>query len=69
MSKYACGNYLIIGFDKVGTKLFMRVADSRTHTGSIREGWELVNTEECASFVTVRVQFNSMSRENGRWEK
>ena len=69
MSKYAVGNYLIIGFDRVGTKLFTRIAESQTHIGSLREGQRLVDEEECSSFVTLRVGFNSLTKENSRWEK
>lgn len=68
MSKYKSGSYVLIGFDRVGTKLFMRPATVQNFTGSIAEGEQAVASEECSSFVVIRVMYNSMARENRRWE-
>lgn len=67
MNKYAVGNYLIIGFDRIGTKLFTKIARSRTHMGAVAEGEQLRIDDECASFATLRVQHNSLSRETLEW--
>lgn len=65
--KYATGNYLIYGFDSVGTKIFTKKADSQTHTGAIAEGEKLVD-DTCFTFVVIRVQYNSATRMKERWE-
>jgi hypothetical protein len=65
--KYATGNYLILGFDIVGTKIFTKKADSQTHTGAIAEGEKLVD-DTCSTFVVIRVQYNSATRMKEHWE-
>ncbi len=67
MAKYALGNYLIVGFDRVGTKLFTKAAQSKTHMRAISEAEQLIQDDECASFVIMRVQYNSMTERNNRW--
>ena len=67
MSKYKTGAYLIIGFDDCGTKVFTRVADSQTHFGSMKEGYDAIDAEKCHSFATIRVQHNSKLRDRERW--
>lgn len=65
--KYATGNYLILGFDIVGTKIFTKKADSQTHMGAIAEGEKLVD-DTCSTFVVIRVQHNSATRMKEHWE-
>lgn len=66
--KYATGNYLIYGFDKVGTKFFTKKADSQTHLGAIAEGNRMVDNDDVTTFVVMRVQHNSASRDRESWE-
>ena len=68
MSKYAEGNYLIIGFDPMGTKLWTRLAKAQSHLGAIDEGEAALTGLECASYVTLRVQHNSKTQEQQAWE-
>ena len=68
MSKYAEGNYLVIGFDPMGTKLWTRIAENQCHLGAISEGEECMESKECASYVTLRVQHNSKTKEQLAWE-
>jgi len=69
MSKYAEGNYLIIGFDPMGTKLFTKLAASQSHLGAIDEGEQAIQDQVCASYVTLRVQHNSKTVEQQLWER
>jgi hypothetical protein len=66
--KYGVGNYLIRGFNCIGSKVITKKADSQTHLGSIAEGEKMVEKGEIASFVVVRVQFNSATKDKGSWE-
>jgi len=68
VSKYATGYYLIIGFDKFGTKLWTRSAERQNSIGANHEGISLVDAGECHSYVLLRVMHNSMMRDEGRWE-
>lgn len=68
MSKYSTGNYLIKGFDHVGSKVLTRKAASQTHLGAIKEGTELVREGKLTSFVVLRVQHNSAMRDPDSWE-
>ena len=66
--KYATGNYLIKGFDSVGSNVLTRKAVSQTHMGAIKEGCDLVREGALTSFVVLRVQHNSAVKEKESWE-
>ena len=66
-NKYATGNYLIVGFDQVGGKVFTKKAESQTHLGSINEGEDLIDDGTCTTFVVLRVQHNSATRDKESW--
>lgn len=68
MSKYATGNYLIYGFNNVGSKVITKKADSQTHLGAIAEGDKMVEEGQLHTFVTMRVQHNSANRSKESWE-
>lgn len=65
-AKYRGNNYLILGFDGYGGKLFSRPSESQNLTGSVAEGKAAVETGECASFAVLRVVFNSLYQ-SARW--
>ena len=66
--KYSVGNYLILGFNCIGSKIITKKAESQTHLGSMAEGEKMVENGELSSFVTIRVQHNSATREKKSWE-
>jgi hypothetical protein len=66
--KYSEGNYLIVGFDPLGNKLWTKIAKKQCHLGAIDEGEECIETKDCASYVTLRVQHNSKTKEQLAWE-
>ena len=68
-SKYREGNYLIIGFDPMGTKIWTRMAKNQTHLGAIDEGEEAISANECDSYVTFRIQHNSKTLDQQLWER
>ena len=68
VSKYTTGNYLIVGFDKFGTKLWTRMAERQNSIGAQHEGISLVNQGTCYSYVVLRVLQNSLMKDDGRWE-
>ena len=59
-AKYRQDNYLMIGFDEYGGKVFSRLTDGQNLTGSQAEGNALVDAGECASFAILRVLHNSI---------
>ena len=66
--KYATGNYLILGFNEIGTKLMTHKAESQTHLGAIAEGEKMVEGGQLHTFVVLRVQHNSATRDRRPWE-
>ena len=66
--KYATGNYLIYGFNSVGSKIFTKKAESQTHLGAIAEGNRMVDNDDVTTFVVMRVQHNSANRDRESWE-
>ena len=68
MSKYSTGNYLIYGFNNVGSKVITKKAERQNSIGANHEGISLVNQGECNSYVILRVMHNSLMRDEGRWE-
>lgn len=66
--KYATGNYLIYGFNAVGSKIITKKAESQTHLGAITEGNRMVDGGDLTTFVVMRVQHNSASRDRESWE-
>jgi len=66
--KYATGNYLIYGFNNVGSKVITKKAESQTHLGAIAEGEKMVEEGQLHTFVTMRVQHNSATRDRSSWE-
>ena len=67
-NKYATGNYLIVGFDQVGGKVFTKKSESQNHIGSINEGADLIEDGSCTTFVVLRVQHNSANKDRSAWE-
>jgi len=59
-AKYRQDNYLMIGFDAYGGKVFTKLTDGQNLTGSQTEGNRLVADGECASFAILRVLHNSI---------
>ena len=59
-AKYKQDNYLMIGFDAHGGKVFTRLTDGQNLTGSQAEGYQLIADGECASFAIMRVLHNSV---------
>ena len=68
MSKYSTGNYLIYGFNNVGSKVITKKAESQTHLGAIAEGEKMAEEGQLHTFVTMRVQHNSATRDRSSWE-
>ena len=66
--KYNVGDYMILGFNCIGSKIITKKAESQTHIGSMAEGEKMVANGELSSFVTIRVQHNSATREKKSWE-
>lgn len=66
--KYATGNYLIYGFNDVGSKTITKKAERQTHLGAIAEGNRMVDDGAMTTFVVMRVQHNSANRDRGSWE-
>ena len=66
--KYATGNYLINGFNAVGSKVITKKAESQTHLGAIAEGEKMVEEGQLHTFVVLRVQHNSATRDRRPWE-
>ena len=59
-AKYRTDQYLMIGFDEYGGKVFSRLTDGQNLTASQAEGNALVEDGECASFAILRVLHNSI---------
>ena len=67
-AKYRQDNYLMIGFDEYGGKVFSRLTDGQNLTSSQAEGNALIEAGECASFAILRVLHNSIdAAKSDRW--
>lgn len=66
MAKYSEGNYLILTFDKYGTKIETRIAEYQGLIGAQKEAAALID-ESVASFVIVRVLTNSIDTQADKW--
>ena len=67
-AKYKQDNYLLIGFDTHGGKVFTRLTDGQNLTKSQAEGYQLIAGGECASFALLRVLHNSIDASQAdRW--
>ena len=67
MSKYETGAYLILGFDRCGSKVFTRKAECQNLIGATHEGMNAVTAGDCFSFALVRVLHNSITPDTDRW--
>lgn len=61
-AKYSTGNYALIFFDRYGTKLETRVLDEGGLLTAQDEGHKAVADGVCASFVVIRMLFNSLDK-------
>lgn len=61
MSKYAEGNYLIVTFDKYGTRIETRLAELQGIIGAQKEAAKLLD-DTVASYAVMRVLTNSIDR-------
>lgn len=67
-AKYKQDNYLMIGFDDYGGKVFSRLTDEQNLTSSRAEGDALVKSGCITSFSILRVLYNSIdSAKADRW--
>jgi len=66
-SKYASGAYLILGFDRRGTKIFSRRANDQNLIGATHEGMNAVSGGECYSYAVIRVVHNSIKPNPESW--
>lgn len=67
MAKYSEGSYLIVTFDKYGTKIETRLAELQGLIGAQKEAEKLIG-EEVASYAIMRVLTNSIDQNSGsRW--
>jgi hypothetical protein len=67
MAKYSEGSYLIVTFDKYGTKIETRLAEHQGLIGAQKEAEKLIG-EEVASYAIMRVLTNSIDQNSGsRW--
>lgn len=67
MAKYAEGNYLILTFDRYGTKIETRLAELQGLIGAQKEGEKLIGGD-VASFSVLRVLINSIDRTAEKWQ-
>lgn len=67
MAKYSEGNYLILTFDKYGTKIETRIAEHQGLIGAQKEAAKLLD-DSIASFVVVRVLTNSIDTTAEKWQ-
>lgn len=67
MAKYVAGEYQIMAFDNVGRqdRRFSQFVGS--YAVALRYGEELMDRHEIASFVVVRVIYNSIQGHGKRW--
>lgn len=67
-AKYKQDNYLMLGFDEYGGKVFSRVTDRQHLTAAQEEGRAMVDAEKIASFAICRVLYNSIDAAKAdRW--
>lgn len=67
-AKYRQDNYLMIGFDEYGGKVFSNLTDGQSLIKSQNEGHERVEKGDCASFAILRVLYNSIDAAKAdRW--
>ena len=66
MNKYKSGNYAIVCFDSYGTKLDTKILDEGGLLTAQEEGHKAVAEGECASFVVIRMVYNSLD-DNKIW--
>jgi hypothetical protein len=66
MNKYKSGNYAVLYFDRYGTKLDTQILDEGGLLTAQAEGHRAVADGECASFVVIRMLYNSLDNES-RW--
>jgi hypothetical protein len=66
VNKYKSGNYAVLLFDRYGTKLETRILDEGGLLTAQEEGHKAVAEGVCASFVVIRMLYNSLDKEN-RW--
>ena len=66
-AKYKTDNYLLMGFDEYGGKLFTEITGPGL-TGSRESGYERIASGDCASFAISRVLYNSIDASKAdRW--
>jgi hypothetical protein len=67
-AKYKQDNYLMIGFDEYGGKVFSTLTDGQSLTQAQDEGRTRVSSGECKSFAILRVLYNSIDAAKAdRW--